>query len=229
MAETKASARDAVLSGSVLVSGSVADKPGRMVQPSEPIALARPVRPFVSRGGEKLEGALDAFRIDVAGRRCMDVGASTGGFTDCLLKRGAASVVAVDVGRGQLEWSLRKDSRVEVMEQTDVRDLDPATLGRFELVVVDLSFISLRTVMPSLARVAGGAPVVALVKPQFEVGRARVGSGGVVRDRALHDEAVSGVIEAAESIGLRCVARVQSPLLGAEGNKEFFVHLERSA
>jgi 23S rRNA (cytidine1920-2'-O)/16S rRNA (cytidine1409-2'-O)-methyltransferase len=207
------------------VSGSVATKPERMVEEAEPIELVGPGPRFVSRGGEKLEPALDAFGIDVAGARCLDVGASTGGFTDCLLQRGARAVVALDVGRGQLAWSLRQDDRVTVLERTDVRDVDPAEIGAVDLVVADLSFISLRTVLPSIAALAGGAPIVALVKPQFEVGKGRVGKGGVVRDPALHAEAVAGVVEKAESIGVRCGASFESPVPGTEGNREFFVLL----
>jgi 23S rRNA (cytidine1920-2'-O)/16S rRNA (cytidine1409-2'-O)-methyltransferase len=214
--------------GRVLVSGSVATKPERMVEEAEPIELAGPARRFVSRGGEKLDPALDAFGIDVRGLRCLDVGASTGGFTDCLLQRGAAAVVALDVGRGQLAWELRQDERVTVLERTDVRDADPATVGVVDLVVADLSFISLRTVLPSVAALAGDAPVVALVKPQFEVGKGRVGKGGVVRDAALHDEAVAGVIDTATSIGLMHETTFPSPLPGAEGNREFFLLLRRS-
>jgi 23S rRNA (cytidine1920-2'-O)/16S rRNA (cytidine1409-2'-O)-methyltransferase len=207
----------------VLVSGSVAEKAERMVDPAESIELARPALAFVSRGGTKLAGALEGFDLDVTGWRCLDVGSSTGGFTDCLLQRGAREVVAIDVGRGQLDWSLRQDPRVTVFEQTDVRDVED--LGAFDLVVVDVSFISLRTVLKRVAELAHSAPVVALVKPQFEVGRKRVPAGGVVRDEALHEEAVAGVVTAAESLGLRSEAVIPSPILGAEGNREFFVLL----
>lgn len=229
MAATRANAREAVLDGRVLVSGAPATKPSRMVQPSEPIELAAPPRSYVSRGGEKLRAALTEFGLDVKDFRCLDVGSSTGGFTDCLLQAGAASVVCVDVGRGQLDWSLRTDPRVSVMESTDIRDLDASSLGCLDLVVADLAFISLRTVLPSLAALASSAPIVALVKPQFEVGRSRVGKGGVVRDPALHVAALSSVVAAAERLGLRCRGAAPSPLDGAEGNREFFVHLRRAA
>jgi 23S rRNA (cytidine1920-2'-O)/16S rRNA (cytidine1409-2'-O)-methyltransferase len=212
-----------------MVAGTIATKPERMVDEAEPIELVGPRPRFVSRGGEKLDPALDAFGIDVAGLRCLDVGASTGGFTDCLLQRGARSVVALDVGRGQLAWSLRQDERVTVLERTDVRDVDPAAIGAVQLVVADLSFISLRTVLPSVAELAGDAPIVALVKPQFEVGKGRVGKGGVVREPELHAEAVAGVVEKAASIGLRCDGTFDSPLPGAEGNREFFVLLRRAS
>ncbi len=216
-----------MLDGRVLVSGSVATKPERLVDPAEPIEVSGPPPRFVSRGGEKLDGALDAFRLDVANVRGLDIGSSTGGFTDCLLQRGASSVVAVDVGRGQLAWSLRQDERVTVLERTDVRDLDASELGAFGVVVVDVSFISLRTVLAPIALVAGAAPIVALVKPQFEVGRSNVGKGGVVRDSALHKSAVADVVAKAEELSLSCLAQVQSGLPGAEGNLEFFVHLKK--
>jgi len=196
-----------------------------MVAASEPIELAGPARRYVSRGGDKLEAALDEFRIDVTGLRCLDVGASTGGFTDCLLQHGAAHVVAVDVGRGQLDWSMRTDERVTSLEETDVREVTASVVGDVGLVVADLSFISLRTVLPNIASLAGGAPIVALVKPQFEVGRTRVGSGGIVRDPALHVDAVRTVVTRARELGLRCVGTVPSPIEGAEGNREFFVQL----
>lgn len=212
--------------GRVLVSGTIATKPGRMVSASEPIELSGPPPRYVGRGGEKLEAALDRFRIDVSGKRCLDVGSSTGGFTDCLLQRGAREVVALDVGRGQLDWRLRNDERVVAMERTDVRDADPSAIGPVELVTVDVSFISLRTVLPSIATLAGSAGIVALVKPQFEVGRANVPRGGVVRDEGLHARAVADVIAAAESGGFVCRDTMECPVPGAEGNKEFFVHLE---
>jgi 23S rRNA (cytidine1920-2'-O)/16S rRNA (cytidine1409-2'-O)-methyltransferase len=200
-----------------------------MVSPSEPIELAGPPRRYVSRGGEKLEGALDEFHIDPSGRRCLDVGASTGGFTDCLLQRGATEVVTVDVGRGQLDWSIRQDDRVVAIEETDVRDVDPSCVGAVDLVVADVSFISLRTVLPAIVTLAGSSPIVALVKPQFEVGRGRVGKGGIVRDPSLHIEALTAVLVKAKELGRCCRAAVPSPILGAEGNREFFVELRRSA
>lgn len=210
----------------MLVSGSVADKPERMVDAAEPIELVGPGPPYVSRGGSKLDAALEAFGIDVSGKRCLDVGASTGGFTDRLLQGGAREVVALDVGRGQLAWSLRSNERVVALERTDVRDVEQGAVGMLDLVVVDVSFISLRTVLPAIVRLAGTAPIVALVKPQFEVGKGRVGKGGIVRDPALWTEAVDGVIAVATSLGRRCIAHVPSAITGAQGNQEFFVHLE---
>ena len=207
------------------MSGSVADKPERMVDPAEPIEVSGPPARFVSRGGEKLDSALAAFSIDVEGMRCLDVGSSTGGFTDRLLQGGASSVVALDVGRGQLEWSMRSDPRVTVMERTDVRDVERGSVGMLDLVVVDVSFISLRTVLPSIVALAADAPIVTLCKPQFEVGKDRVGKGGIVRDPALQREAVDAVIATAASLGRRCAAQIPSAVVGAKGNQEFFLHL----
>ena len=225
---SRARAVDAVLAGRVLVSGAVATKPERLVAASEPIHVTRDRPRFVSRGGEKLDAALDAFGVAHSGSRCLDVGSSTGGFTDRLLQGGARCVVALDVGRGQLDHSLRTDDSVIVMERTDVRNVSPDDVGVVDLVVVDVSFISLRTVLPAIVRLASSAPIVALVKPQFEVGRGRVGKGGVVRDAELHREAVESVIAAAAELGWRCEAELPSPITGAQGNREFFILLRRS-
>jgi 23S rRNA (cytidine1920-2'-O)/16S rRNA (cytidine1409-2'-O)-methyltransferase len=181
---------------------------------------------YASRGGEKLAGALDDLGIEVTGRDCLDVGASTGGFTDCLLQRGARSVVAVDVGYGQLDARLRADARVHVLDRTNARHLEPAALpGPVSLVTADLSFISLRIVLPALARCAPDAEWLLLVKPQFEVGAGRVGKGGVVRDDALRAEAADAVSRAAAELGFGEVARRDSRLEGPAGNREIFVHL----
>lgn len=198
-----------------------------MVAASEPIQLAGPRPRYVGRGGEKLEAALREFGIDVTGKRCLDIGASTGGFTDCLLQHGAMSVLAVDVGHGQLDWSLRQDPRVEVLERTDVRGLESSSLKGVDVVTVDLSFISLRTVLPSISSIVGDATVIALVKPQFEVGRRNVPKGGVVRDPTLQSQAVADVVATAEESGFACRAAMPSPITGAQGNKEFFILLER--
>jgi len=201
---TRTQARVAVRDGLVLVSGRAASKPSTLVDPGTPVELVGPPRRFVSRAGGKLEAALERFDVDVAARRGLDAGASTGGFTDCLLRRGAAHVVAVDVGYGQLAWSLRTDDRVTVLERTNVRDLRPEDLPyRPEIVVADLSFISL------------------LVKPQFEVGRERVGSGGVVRDPDAWRDAVRGVADTCVQEGLTVGAVMASPLPGPAGNIEF--------
>ncbi len=215
--------------GRVQVGGAPAGSPSRQVGPGESIVVAGPPRRVVSRGGDKLDAALDAFALDVAGRRCLDAGASTGGFTDCLLRRGASSVVAVDVGRGQLAWGLRQDPRVTVLDRTNIRHVDVATVGGpFDVVTADLAFISLRLVAPVLADLTvGSGSVVALVKPQFEAGRGRVGRGGVVRDPVVWRAALSGVVEAFEVSGLAVADGIVSPLRGADGNVEFLVHAVR--
>jgi len=224
---SRAQAADAIAAGRVTVAGATADKPSRLVAPSEPVELLGPPPRFVGRGGEKLEGALAAFPgIEVAGRRALDAGASTGGFTDCLLQRGAREVVAVDVGHGQLHPRLRADPRVVVRERTDVRALDPAAIGGpVDLVVADLSFISLRSVLDALLRlVVPGGPLVLLVKPQFEAGRAEASRGrGVVRDPEVHARVRAEVDGALQARGAAIMGWMTSPLRGADGNVEFFV------
>lgn len=220
-------AQAAVRDGLVLVGGRAAEKPSTLVAAAEPVELAAPPRRFVSRGGEKLDAALERFGIDATGRDCLDVGASTGGFTDCLLRRGAARVAAVDVGYGQLAWSLRSDARVTVLDRTNARDLRPSDLP-FEpsLVVADLSFISLSLVVPALSLVAApSAELVLLVKPQFEAGPAHVGRGGVVRDPEVWRRAIEGVAETCRTAGLAPVAVMPSPLPGPAGNVEFPLHV----
>ena len=209
------------------VAGVAASKPATMVADDAPITLSGVPRPFVSRAGSKLDAALDRFGVDVAGYRCLDAGASTGGFTDALLRRGAASVLAVDVGYGQLAWELRTDPRVTVLERTNVRELLPEDLPALaELVVADLSFISLRVVLPALRRLATPtAPFVVLVKPQFEAGKGAVGKGGVVRDPEVWARVLEDVVETAIGLGLGARAAMASPLLGPAGNVEFLVQL----
>jgi len=222
-------AQAAVRGGAVRVGGVIAAKPSTLVSAEEPIELIRTPARFVSRGGEKLEAGLDRFGVEPVGRDCLDAGASTGGFTDCLLRRGAARVVAVDVGYGQLAWSLRRDPRVVVLERTNVRTLHPADLPFAPtLIVADLSFISLGLVAPTFASVAApDAETVVLVKPQFEAGRADVGRGGVVRDPRVWRRAVEGVIEACARQGLSTVGVMASPLTGPAGNVEFLLHQVR--
>ena len=223
-------AREAVASGQVTVNGAVAHKAARLVLSGDALELVGPPARYVSRGGEKLEGALVAFDLDIAGRRCCDVGASTGGFTDCLLQRGAAEVVAIDVGRAQMRERLAEDSRVILYERTDIRDVNPAGVGGpFDLVTADVSFISLTSVMACLAELAApGAPVVVLVKPQFEVGRREASrSRGVIRDPEQWQAALDRVLDAATSTGLAPLAAAPSALKGAQGNVEFFLHLEK--
>jgi len=219
-------ARRLILAGQVLVDDRVVDKAGAAVAVDANIRLKVPDHPYVGRGGLKLEGALDDFDLDVAGLRCLDVGASTGGFTDCLLQRGAAHVVATDVGSNQLAWKLRQDPRVSCHEKTDARSLTPDLVGEpVDLCVVDVSFISLRLVLPSVRPLlAEGAPILALVKPQFEVGRDRVGKGGRVQDDALRQAAVDAVGAEALALGFEEVGRHDSRLEGAKaGNREVFL------
>ena len=226
LAGTRTEARAAVRRGEVVLGGRPADKPSTLVAPDEPLEMLGPARRFVSRGGEKLEAALGRFGVDVAGRDCLDAGASTGGFTDCLLRRGAARVAAVDVAYGQFAWTLRQDPRVTVLERTNVRNLRPGELPFApEVVVADLSFVSLRTVVPVLAGVSGdGAELVLLVKPQFEARPDEVAEGGVVRDPAVWRRAVERVAEACTDAGLAPQAVMASPLPGPAGNVEFFLH-----
>jgi 23S rRNA (cytidine1920-2'-O)/16S rRNA (cytidine1409-2'-O)-methyltransferase len=229
IAATRSEADMAIRMGKVTVGGRPATKSGMLVGPAEPIVLAGETRRYVSRGGEKLDAALVAFGVDPSGRRALDAGASTGGFTDCLLARGAGHVVAVDVGYGQLDWRLRRDPRVTVLERTNVRALGPSDVPyRPELVVADLSFISLDVVLPALAGVASGrAEFVLLVKPQFEAGRAEVGPGGVVSDPGVWDRVLHRVWSRLVTLGIEPAGVVASPLLGPAGNVEFFVHGRR--
>jgi 23S rRNA (cytidine1920-2'-O)/16S rRNA (cytidine1409-2'-O)-methyltransferase len=222
-------ARRLVMAGDVLVDDRPVTKPGTTVAADAALRLRNAPSPYVSRGGEKLAGALDAFAVRVEGRLALDVGASTGGFTDCLLRRGAARVIAVDVGYGQLAWSLRKDPRVVVLERVNARTLAADDVpGTPELVTVDVSFISLALVLPAIARVVPpGGDVVALVKPQFEVGRDAVGKGGVVRDPAQRAAAVARVRAAAVDAGFVVRGEAESVLPGPKGNQEVFVWLSR--
>lgn len=229
LARSRQQAAELVAAGRVSVRGQVAGKPATQVDPADPVVVAEADAgpEYVSRGAHKLVGALDAFGVDPAGRRCLDAGASTGGFTDVLLRRGAAHVVAVDVGYGQLAWSLRSDDRVTVLDRTNVRTLEPQAVAPAPgLVVADLSFISLTLVLGSLAACcAPDADLLLMVKPQFEVGRERLGAGGVVRDPALRAEAVVTVAEAARTAGLDVHGVAASPLPGPSGNVEYFLHL----
>jgi 23S rRNA (cytidine1920-2'-O)/16S rRNA (cytidine1409-2'-O)-methyltransferase len=226
---SRARAVEAIDAGRVLVGGAPVATPARQVDAGEAITVQTQDDAYVSRGGHKLAAGLDAFAVDVRDRYCVDVGASTGGFTDCLLQRGAAHVVAIDVGRGQLAWALRQDARVTVMERTNVRDLEPGALEPApSLCVADLSFISLRTVAEHLLELTTpDAEFVLLVKPQFEAGRARVGRGGIVRDPRVHAAVLHEVVTdlAARDLGVDAVTR--SPLTGADGNVEFLAHARR--
>ncbi len=218
-----------ILAGQVTVDGQVVSKAGAQVDPAADVAVLAPDHPYVGRGGIKLAHALDTFRIAVEGREALDIGASTGGFTDVLLQRGAARVVALDVGHGQLDWRLRTDPRVVVIEHFNARHLTPADIpGPVDLVCVDVSFISLRHIFPVIPAVARpGADVVALVKPQFEAGRGEVGSG-IVRDEAIHARVVDEIRDAGAAVGLTPAGVTPSPITGQKGNIEFLLHLRAS-
>jgi 23S rRNA (cytidine1920-2'-O)/16S rRNA (cytidine1409-2'-O)-methyltransferase len=227
LAASRAEAQAAVDAGLVTVGGAPAWKPARLVAPDEAVLVLGPPRRFVSRGGDKLDAALDHFAVAVAGRRALDAGASTGGFTDCLLQRGAAHVVAVDVGHGQLDARLRADPRVTVRERLNVRALGTDdTGGPVDLVVADLSFISLGTVMAALLGVCRpGADLVLLVKPQFEAGRAEASRGrGVIRDPSVHAQVTAAIDDVLDRHRATIMGWMQSPLRGADGNVEHFVH-----
>ncbi|MDH4229834.1 MAG: TlyA family RNA methyltransferase [Nitrospirota bacterium] len=232
LAETRTRAQALILAGGVRVNGEPATKAGHTVAEDVQVTVAAP-EPFVGRGGKKLAAALDAFGVDPAGRHCLDAGASTGGFTDCLLQRGAARVIAVDVGYGQLDSRIATDLRVVVMDRTNVRHLGPDQLPPPlpDLIVGDLSFISLTVVLPTLCGLlasTAGSEMVLLVKPQFEVGPRHVGKGGIVREPAQRERAVAEVSVAAEAMGLVCTGRIESPITGAKGNVEFLIHLQRA-
>jgi 23S rRNA (cytidine1920-2'-O)/16S rRNA (cytidine1409-2'-O)-methyltransferase len=227
-ARSRERAQALVLAGRVRVDGRPAGKPGVPVPLAASIEVIQPDHPFVGRGGVKLDGALRRLAVDPQGRVALDIGASTGGFTDCLLRRGASRVYALDVGSGLLDWTLRNDSRVLVLEGRNARHLVPADLpGPADLVVIDVSFISLRLILPVVpALLAPGGAIVALVKPQFEVGRRDVGRGGIVREPRLHSKALESVAAAAQAAGLAVLGGCPSPITGAEGNREFFLHLK---
>jgi 23S rRNA (cytidine1920-2'-O)/16S rRNA (cytidine1409-2'-O)-methyltransferase len=226
LAPSRERAKAVVLAGLVSVDGAVVTKAGTLVDAAADVTLQAPDHPYVGRGGLKLAHALDEFKIDVRGREALDVGASTGGFTDVLLQRGAARVVALDVGHGQLDWRLRNDPRVVVIEHFNARHLTLADLpGPADVVVIDVSFISLRQILPAVATVIRpGADVVALVKPQFEAGRDEVRKG-IIRDPAVHERVLAEVTTAGAEVGLTRVGSTPSPITGQKGNVEFLLHL----
>jgi 23S rRNA (cytidine1920-2'-O)/16S rRNA (cytidine1409-2'-O)-methyltransferase len=228
---SRTEAQRLLLAGKVRAAGRRVDTPGTLVSAETPIEVATPDHPFASRGGVKLRQALDVFRVDPRGRVCLDVGASTGGFTDCLLRAGARLVVAVDVGYGQLHPRLRQDGRVHVLERTNIRHLEASRLPAVpDLATIDASFISLTLVLPAVRRLmADPFDIVALVKPQFEVGKGQVGKRGVVRDAALHRAVLERVARCATDLGLGVAGMTASPLLGPMGNREFFCHLATGA
>ncbi len=221
-------AKALILSGKILINNNPVDKPGALISKNDKILLKGNDIPYVSRGGLKLEAALKAFETDVHGLACLDVGVSTGGFTDCLLQNGAKIVFAVDVGYGQLAWKLRQDSRVVVIERTNIRYMPCETLPcPIDLVTIDVSFISLKIVIPSVLKfMKENASVLALIKPQFEVGKSKVGKGGVVRDPDLHKEVITDLSDFFINTGFSCESVIPSPILGPKGNREFFIHLK---
>jgi 23S rRNA (cytidine1920-2'-O)/16S rRNA (cytidine1409-2'-O)-methyltransferase len=232
LVESREKARVLILAGQVDVDGHGAAKAGTLVPVDADIRVIGPEHPWVSRGGVKLAAALDAFAIDATGRIALDVGASTGGFTDVWLQRGARHVIALDVGHSQLHWKVRSDPRVTVIEHTNARYLKPGDLpdagGAISRVSIDVSFISLRHIFPVLpALVDRAADVLALVKPQFEAGRADVGKGGLVTDPEIHTRVIAEVTAAAAEVGLERLGLIESPITGAHGNKEFLLHLRR--
>lgn len=227
MAPSRQRARAMIMAGKILVNNQPVDKAGFLVRSVDSIKLKEKDIPYVSRGGLKLESALQSMKVKPDGLICLDVGASTGGFTDCLLQKGAARVYAVDVGYGQLAWKLRQDPRVVVIERTNIRHLPPEAIPEpVDLVTIDVSFISLKIVIPCvLAFMAAGARILALIKPQFEVGKGQVGKGGVVRDSRLHTRVIGSLNTFFDHEGLTCVRVLPSPILGPKGNREFFILL----
>jgi 23S rRNA (cytidine1920-2'-O)/16S rRNA (cytidine1409-2'-O)-methyltransferase len=227
LAESREKAQALILAGQVSVDGRCIEKAGELVQVDSSIHVKGPPIKYVGRGGLKLEAALKHFSIDPKSRLCLDIGASTGGFTDCLLQRGAGGVIAVDVGTNQLDWRLRSDSRVVSLENTNARYLNLENVGKcVDLIVVDVSFISLELILPVLPLFCKATTdLLLLVKPQFEVGKGQVGKGGVVRDPALHAQAVDKVKDAGRRCGFEVRGSVESPITGAEGNREFFLWL----
>ncbi len=229
LAPSRSAAQALILAGRVLVDDEPVDKSGTRIATDRVIRLKGGLRRFVSRGGEKLAAALEDLALDPSGRRCLDVGASTGGFTDCLLQAGAESVVALDVGHGQIHSSLRLDPRVDVRERVNARHIRPEQFEvDFDLVVADVSFISLELLLPAMHACAPAAELLLLVKPQFEVGRDQVGKGGVVRDDGLREAAADRVASSACALGRRELGRVDSRLAGPKGNREIFVWISGS-
>ncbi|MHB8482524.1 MAG: TlyA family RNA methyltransferase [Nitrospiria bacterium] len=227
LAPSREKARQLIMAGVVYIKGSRVDKPGALILPFE-IEIKGKGNPYVSRGGLKLEHALNAFCVSPLNKTVLDAGASTGGFTDCLLQKGAAKVYAVDVGYGQLAWKLHQDSRVVRIERVNVRYLDPEQIGeKVDLVVMDLSFISLTLILEHLLKfLKPHGDMIALIKPQFEVGKGEVGRGGIVKEGELHRKAVQKIEGFSGALGLQSLGIVESPILGQKGNKEFLIHLK---
>ena len=228
LAQSRDAAVRMILAGKVKSNGAIVDKPSRVIPTDAVIEIIGESRPFVSRGGEKLAAALDAYSIAPRGMVCLDVGCSTGGFTDCLLQRGVARVYAVDVGYGQFDWRLRQDPRVVLIERTNIRYMVPSAIPEpVDLVVIDVSFISLTKVLPPVTQfLRSPAHVIVLIKPQFEVGRGQVGRGGIVRDDAQRMEAAQRVVRFAAQMGLQTMKIIASPIKGKKGNQEILAIFE---
>ncbi len=230
LCKSRERARALIMEGKVLVNGHPVTKPGTFIKEEDSIELKADDIPYVSRGGLKLEGALKQFNISVAGKTCMDIGASTGGFTDCLLKHGAKRVYAVDVGYGQLDWSLRNDPRVVVIERTNIRHMERDRVPEeVDIITIDVSFISLTKVIPkALEFLKAGGEIIALVKPQFELTPQEVEKGGVIKTESKRLKAINKIKDYAESIGLLVLGITESPIKGSKGNIEYFIYLKNS-
>jgi len=229
MAPSREKARALIMAGKVIVGGKRIDKPGVQINEDAQFQLQEGESSYVSRGGEKIEGALKAFAVDPKGMIVMDVGASTGGFTDCILQKGAKKVYAVDVGYGQLAWRLQKDPRVVNLERRNIRYLQREEVQEeTDLILIDTSFISVEKFLPHLLGfLKKGGAILSLIKPQFEVGRREVGKGGVVRDKALHEKVIDRISNFSRGLGLTVLGVTESPLLGPKGNREFFIYLKK--
>jgi 23S rRNA (cytidine1920-2'-O)/16S rRNA (cytidine1409-2'-O)-methyltransferase len=229
MAESREKAKALIMAGAVDVDGTRVDKPGQTVPDSASVSLIKKASPYVGRGGLKIEAAIKQFPVDIKDKVILDVGASTGGFTDCLLQHGAGKVIAIDVGYGQLAWKLRQDPRVEVLERTNIRHLKPGDIKEaINAAVIDVSFISLRLVVPPVSDLLlSHAFIIALIKPQFEVGKGKVGKGGVVRDPDLHQEVIESLALFFKDSGWSVEGHIPSPILGPKGNREFLMYLTR--
>ncbi len=229
MVQSRERARALIMEGKASVEGERIDKPGAMIDVEAQLQLQAEDSPYVSRGGKKLEGALKTFDIDPKGMVVMDVGASTGGFTDCVLQKGAQKVYAVDVGYGQLAWKLQKDPRVVNLERRNIRYLlREEVREETDLVLIDTSFISIEKFLPHLLGfLKKGGSILSLIKPQFEVGKGEVGKGGVVRNRTLHKKVIERILSFSQGLGLKVLGITESPLIGPKGNKEFFIHLKK--
>jgi 23S rRNA (cytidine1920-2'-O)/16S rRNA (cytidine1409-2'-O)-methyltransferase len=227
--QSRERARALIMEGSVAVEGRIIDKPGIKVEVGVQLQVRGEDQPYVSRGGQKLEGALKAFGVDPIGMVVMDVGASTGGFTDCVLHKGARKVYAVDVGYGQLAWKLQKDPRVVNLERRNIRYLKREEVEEeIDLILIDTSFISIEKFLSHLLRfLKKGGELISLIKPQFEVGKGEVGKGGVVRDTTLHQKVIDRISQFSRGLGLKVLQVIESPLLGPKGNKEFFIYLRK--